>query len=295
MGLFIGSLVGAMAQIVPYAIVLLSGVTMALMAWRQEGGFDVILVMIGMLIGAWFGVMAAVIPIGVAIFVSIIVAVMLWRTQGVADGGPTSTLTMVLFIMVGVGFLWSGSYQDFCNPQNLPGFDACLNPGVSGYITAYQGCINDCTVTTFTFLGNSPFGYLLSGNFVGFIYSFYNPSLQTPFSFGSIFDVVSSLISFAVGAILLVLGSGIGVEAQAATIGGQISPDDSGTRLFQSMGIGLLIWGAVTFFLAGSTAWFNYIGFGLGEVGGFASAGAIYLMFITIYTYELYRQAKTYL
>jgi hypothetical protein len=306
-GLFIGSLVGAMAQIVPYAFVLLSGMTVALMGWRQEGGFDVILVMIGLLIGTLFGAMAAVIPFGVAIFVGCVLAIMIWRTQGVAEGGPTSTLTMVLFIMISVGFLWSGTYQDFCNPANVPGFNACLTPGVSGYITAYQGCVNDCSITAFTFLGNSPFAYLLTGDFTGFISQFIGGFAgvpggvagQTVINWSSLFSILGALVTFAIGILLFILGSGIGVqingEVLASGAGAAITPVDSGTRLYQSLGIGLILWGSVTFTLAGSTAWFGYIGFGLGNLGVVVGFGALYIMFITVFTFELYRQAKTYL
>lgn len=294
-GLFIGSLIGAMAQIVPYGLIILTAVGMSLLAWRLEGDIDTVLVMVGMLIGSLFGNMASVIPYGVTLFLGALLAVMIWRTQGSgpALAGPTSTIGLILFMVVSVGLLWNGTYQDFCNPNFITGFDACLTPGASGYITAWQGCVTTCTINAVNVFGNSPFAYLISGDFVGFVSAFFSGS-QSAFNLGSL-GALGSLVTFAIGAILLVLGSGIGVslgaEALTAGLTAGIQPNDAGSRVFQSLGISWILWAFATG-IALSGGWFQYVGFGLGS----ATVGAgdlIYLMLFTVYTFEAYRQGKS--
>lgn len=285
-GLFIGCLVGAMAGIIPYGFVLFSGMGMALMAWRQEGGFDVIMVMLGLLVGSLFGNMASVIPYGVTVFIAIILAVMVWRTEGSGDSqsGPTSTFTLILFLFVSVGLLWSGTYIDFCNPM-LGASNVCLSPPSAGYITAYMGCVHDCAITGFSFFANSPFTFLLNGNIIGFIQSFFAAGAQSPIPF------FGSLASIAIGAVLLFMGLGLNGSAEVLGSGVSLGENDTGTRLMQSLGIGLLLWGFITSPIIGLESFFTYIGFGL---GGAIGSGILYIMFTIIYTFELYRQAKSY-
>ena len=311
LGLFIGSIIGAMAQIVPYALVLFTGMGVAVLGWRQDGSVSIFVMMLGLLVGSLFGNMASVMPYGVTIFLAVVMIVMVWRTQGggMQTSGPTSTIALILFIIVSVGFLWNGTYQDFCNPNFIAGFDACLNPQASGYITAWQGCVNSCAISPFTLFGNSPFAFLLNGDFIGFLQSLIKGG-QSVIQIGGIFSVVGSLITFIVGAILLFLGSGIGLEATAATVGGTINENDAGTRTYQSLGLGLILWSLVTGLIF-SGAWFQYIGFGIGSVGTpsslggpstitingivtqLAAGGSLYVLFLMVYTYELYRQGKT--
>ena len=284
-GLWVGSVVGAMAQIVPYSMVLLLGMGMALLAWRQEGSADSLMVMVGLLIGSLFGNMGSIMPYGVTIFLAVVTAAMVWRSQGGSlSSSPTTTVALILFLIVAVGFLWSGTYLDFCNPQLVLAYNACLNPGASGYITAWAGCVNDCAITPFTFLGTSPLAFLASGNLIGFIQSFFQIGSQSPVSF------VAGFITIAAALVFLLLGTGLGINLQVLIgTGGGVQPNMQGTRLFQALGTGLLIWSAVTTFIFGFGAIFSYIGFGL---GGGVGGGAIYIMFVTLYTYELYEQGR---
>lgn len=291
-----GALIGAMAQIVPYAFVLLLAFGVSLLAWRQEGDLDILMIMLALLIGSLFGNMASVTPYGVTIYLAVVMATMLWRTQGggISTSGPTSTIALILFLIVSVGFLFNGTFTDFCNPTGSG--DVCLNPGTSGYITAWSGCVSTCTITAFTFLGASPFAFLLSGDLLGFLSSLFGGFGQSGLQLGDtgnfFWSIISGIITAAVGAILLFLGSGIGVQADILASGAAITPNDPGTRIYQSLGIGLLLWAVFTSFVFNFGQLFSYIGFGLGAASGLGG-GALYLMLLTTYTYELYRQGKT--
>ena len=231
LGVFIGSVIGAMAQIIPYAFILLSGMSVVILGWRQEGSVSVILIMVGLLVGSAFGNMASVTPYGITIFLGVLLAMMIWRTQGgqASTSGPTSTIALILFIILSMGFLWNGTFQDFCNPTFSPTINACLSPSTTGYITAWQGCVSTCTISAFTFLGQSPLGYLLNGDFLGFIGAFFSLGFQSPFTVGGFISFVASIFTLVIGGVLLVLGSGIGVSANLQVLigtggGGPSSP-----------------------------------------------------------------------
>ena len=294
LGLFLGSLIGAMAQIIPYALVLLTGMGVVVLAWRQEGSITLIVVVFGLLIGSLFGNMGAIMPWGVTVFLAIILGVMIWKSQAAGDatGDPTSALTLILLIITGVGLLFNGTNADFCNPNNVPGFNACLTPQPSGYITAYQGCVQTCAITAFAFLGNSPLTFILNGDFLGFFNTFIR-GFQTSFILGDLsnffWSIISGILAAAIGAILLFLGAGVGVQADILASGGSITPNEAGTRLFQSLGIALVVWAAVTSLIFGFGQWFAYIGFGL---GGGIGGGALYVMFLVYYCYQAYLQGK---
>jgi hypothetical protein len=300
LGLWIGALIGAMAQIVPYGLFLLSAIVVSVLAFRQDGSSSLIVILVGLLAGSAFGSMSSVVPFGVTIFLALTLAVMLWKTQGggMSIAGPTSAIALVLYIIVSVGFLFNGTNLDFCNPTLTVGFNACLNPSSSGYITAYQGCINNCAITAFTFLGNSPLAFLLTGDFVGFITSLFTGA-QSAFNGGNagnfFWSIIAGIVTAVTGAILVFLGSGIGIQASVVASGGSLTPNEAGTRTAQSFGIGLLLWSALTTLIFGFGQFFGYLGFGLGSGTGVGAAGggAIYITFLMYYVYQLYLQGKT--
>jgi len=176
-----------------------------------------------------------------------------------------------LLIISVVGVFYLGTYPDFCI---VNGKDICANPAnwVNGVPTQWQGCQSTCTLSPLTFFQGTIFSFLINGDFIGFVKAFFNPSAQTAIS----------VLSLVAGVVLLIIGLGVGFAAQALATGASFQVNDQGTKLAQSFGINLIIWGAIFGFFGG---WVNTLGF------GFAVLTSVFLT--TIFSYGAWQQARS--
>jgi hypothetical protein len=119
-------------------------------------------------------------------------------------------------------------------------------------IPTFNGCASGCSLSTINFLPDgNPFSRLLKyGDFFGFVTGWFS-SPQTGLS----------ILSIAIGVILIVMGLQLNIDMTILGSGIKIGTGTQGARLAQSFGIGLLMWGLVTSIFTG---WFDNLGFGLG-------------------------------
>lgn len=185
-------------------------------------------------------------------------------------GSHKDLIYVPLLLLITMGLFYNFTYADMCQ---VSGKDVCANPvaWVNGNPTSYNGCVVDCAVTPINFLTSSPFSFLATGDIIGFVTAF----------FSSPQSVISVLSLFA-GVVLLLMGLGIGFSAQALASGASIQFNEQGTRLAQSFGIGLILWGAISTAFGG---WFNAFGFGLGLI--------LNVLLLMLYTVGLYDDARS--
>ncbi len=112
------------------------------------------------------------------------------------------------------------------------------------------------------FSSSSPLLLLLTGQF-DVLWSL----LQAPSADWSILTVLISIIT-GIFMLLLSLGITVGGSAEAATVGvsNSFGINEQGTKLIQTLGIGLLIWGIATGALGGWESYFNNIASGIGSL-----------------------------
>src|SRR5947209_2461150 len=176
-----------------------------------------------------------------------------------------------LLIISIVGIFYLGTYPDFCI---VNGNDVCANPAnwTNGVPTQWQGCQTTCSLVSNSFFQGTIFGFLVTGDFVGFVKAFFNPSAQTAIS----------VLSLVAGLVLLVIGLGIGFGAQALASGATFQVNDQGTKLAQSFGINLVIWGVIFGLFGG---WIGTLGFGFSLL--------VSVLFTTTFVYGAWQQARS--
>lgn len=289
--MFEGSVIGAMANTVPFQVVLACAMVVSLMVWRsQKSSFFIFTILFSGMIGGGFGALAKIIPWGFTIFFGIQLVVYFWRTgSGTGNGGSLPALIAIPFyIFISVGLFYNNSYADFCL---LNGIDVCSNPAnwVNGFPTIWAGCINTCAITPLSFLGSSVFSSFVlaatNADYVGLITSFFT-GVQS--SIGSILQFIITIVSLTVGVILLMIGLGIGFSASVLASGFGITVNEAGTRFAQSFGTGLIMWSIVYGVFGG---WLTAFGGGLSWGGVFSASLVVF--FATMVFYGLYVQGKT--
>lgn len=131
-------------------------------------------------------------------------------------------IMLIPLLLIVFGGILNGASADFNN-----------NTG-NGFANNWQGCVSTCTVGnvfTQTLFSSSIFAPLIKGDFFGFVFSF--------FSVGNQSNV--SLITLVIGAVLVALGSGVSIQA----FGTGFTITDSATRMYQSLGIDLLLYALI--------------------------------------------------
>lgn len=291
LGLWIGAMSGAMADVLPYQIWLMLTILLAIAAWRIQG--DLVfhhIVMVFLIIGSFLGSIGNIIPYGVFIFLSIIEAILAWRDgSGTMQRSSLNSMIGIPFLLIiSVGMFVNFTYADFCGVVS-PGVsgDVCADPGnwVHGFPTIWSGCFQDCGLSPANFFANSIISVFITAaetgnhNYLGLIQAFFNSASQSS-------SVILTIITITIGAMLLLLGLGVGFTGQLLASGFGITVDDAGTRQAQSMGIGLILFGAL------------FGNFGVWMLGSFGGKfgitfGISFLVFMfTMVFYGLYIQGK---
>lgn len=72
-------------------------------------------------------------------------------------------------------------------------------------------------------------------------------------------------IGFIAGIVFLILGLGLGLNVQIFTTGFGLTPDSQGTKLMQSLGIGLVTWSFI--YSEFGASWLPFLPFNLGTIG----------------------------
>lgn len=195
---------------------------------------------------------------------------------------PTSLFVLIVLINIALGLFYAGSFTDVCRAGFTSGADGCTDPTVwgNGVPTNFVGCVWTCSINLVTIFGSSIYFNAINAlfpgggqpaDFIGFISSV----ILTPQGIVNIFATLAAVV-------LILIGLGIGGSINALTFGTSFQINDSGTRLAQSMGFGLLIFVAVNAVFGGWTA----------SLGTFIGTGVSFLM-LTVAGYALYLQAKT--
>ena len=174
-GLFEGSLIGAMANVMPFQVVLACAAFMSLTVWRQSKvSFFPLMILVGGLAASGLGSMSNIIPWGMALFFAVQIPVYAWKSGSGASGlsNIPSLITVPFYIIISVGLFYGSSYSDFCI---VNGNDVCSDPAnwVRGFPTIWAGCVNTCVITPFTLLKASVFSSFINsaatGDYVGFV------------------------------------------------------------------------------------------------------------------------------
>ena len=176
-----------------------------------------------------------------------------------------------LLVISVVGVFYLGTYPDFCI---VSGNDVCANPAnwTNGVPTQWQGCQTTCSFSPISFFKGTIFGFLATGDFIGFVQSFFAPSAQTAIS----------VLSLVAGVVLLIIGLGIGFSAQALATGASFQVNEQGTKLAQAFGINLILWGVIFGLFGG---WIGTLGFGFSLL--------VSVLFTTIIVYGTWQQARS--
>jgi hypothetical protein len=289
-GLFVGALIGAMANVTPFQIVVFCAMLVDVAVWRQTHfSLFPFFILFGLFIGGIFGVLSNSIPWGVPIFFGIQMGAMVWRGSGtLGSSGGISLVTIPLYTILSIGLFYNNTYADFCI---LNGADVCNEPAnwVKGFPTIWAGCVSTCSLTPFSILGSSIFSSFINsaatGDYVGLITGFFTGT-QSIFG-GGFFQLISTILVLAAGIVLVMIGLGIGFSAQLLASGFGITINEAGTRFAQSFGIGLIIWSVVFGAFGG---WFSVFGSGLTWGGVFSTTMVI--LFATASFYGFYIQGK---
>ena len=294
-GMFEGSLIGAMANTVPMQVVIVMAMMVSLVIWRaQRVSFFVFTVLLSGVVGGAFGSLGQIIPWGFTEFMMIQLVVYFWRSGSFGlpgGGGLVSMIAIPFYIMISVGIFYNGAYPDFCFQQVTGGhIDVCANPGqwVNGFPTIWAGCVSTCSITSFSIFGSSIFSNFISsaaqGDYVGMITGLFTGS-QT--GLGGILGFISTILTFTIGLVLVLLGLGIGFNASALASGFGIQINEAGTRFAQSFGVGLIMWSLV---FGGFQGWFS--AFGTGFTWGSVFGTSLIIFFATMVFYGYYIQGK---
>jgi len=189
---------------------------------KARGYVLTLFLMLALSIGAMIGAFANVFPLPLMILVWAGFFVMAIRAS--ANMKPY-TIMLLPIIVITLGGLLFGASPDFVN-----------NTG-NGFPNNWQGCQSSCSVanTLISIVTASVFGQLLKGDFFGFFASLFNPGAQT----GLAFNFLTSIAFIGFGLLLIVLSTGISVQA----FGSGFSLNDTATRMAQSLGITLLLLG----------------------------------------------------
>lgn len=282
LGLWEGAIIGAMANVTPFQVVLACSMLLSVAVWRQiRVSFFALFVLLGTLGGAAFGSLSNIMPWGVTLFVAIQLVVYLWKMGGGASGigSVGSLVTVPLYVIISVGLFYNNSYPDFCLNNTI---DVCANVGswVNGFPTIWQGCISTCSPTAFTFFGSSIFSTFIqaamNGDYIGMIIGLFTGP-----------QTVITGLSLVFGTILLLIGLGIGFTANVLATGIGIQVNEAGTRAAQSFGVVLIMWGIVYGAFGG---WFGGFGSGLSWGGVFSTS--LIILFATMVFYGGYIQGK---
>jgi hypothetical protein len=135
----------------------------------------------------------------------------------------------------------------------------------------WQGCVDTCNITTFNIFSGSIFEALFTGDYTGFISNLFTSS-QSAVSF----------LSITAGLVLVLIGLGIGGAFSFLGSGFSFNVNEAGTRLAQTVGVGLLLWGSVTALFGG---WQDVLGFGVGLT--------LNITLITMFVLGLFFEAKS--
>jgi hypothetical protein len=113
--------------------------------------------------------------------------------------------------------------------------------------------IMTCDVPLQILSTNTPLFSLLTGDFTGFFTYLTAPTLTG----------LGSLVSFILGAILLIFSFVSIASAQVLSTGGSFGISDQGAKMVQGIGVGLLVWGTALQF---EGAWISSLPLGLGTL-----------------------------
>lgn len=257
LGLWVGAIVGSMAQVIPYQVDILLTMALAVVIWiPAQATFNEYLLTAGVGAAGVLGALTSYIPWGVGFCSFILFAILLWRSFGIGYGRIRSVSQLILiplFVLLFTAVFYNLSYVDFCQAGVIGGSNYCTNIAgwSSGYATNYAGCISTCTFTTFSLFGSSAFAnFFATGNFVSLFTAF----LTAPTG-------IVSILSFILGAVLLLLATGIGVSFGGSILAtggsGGIQENPQGTKMAQSLGVGLIVYGAIS---AAFGFWFSIFG-----------------------------------
>ena len=287
-GAFEGSFIGAMANVMPFQVVMGLAMMVSLLVWRsQKSSFYIAVIMAAAVTGGGFGAIGGIIPWGFSIFFAIQLVVYLWRTGSSAGAGSLPSLIAVPFyIFISVALFYNNAYADFCfiYPGVGAHVDVCQNTSawVNGFPTIWAGCVNTCNITPLSFLGSSVFSNFIqaatTGDYIGLISGLFAPSAQT---------VITGL-TLIFGTLLLLVGLGIGFSANVLASGLGITVNEAGTRAAQSFGITLIMW---SIFFGGFGGWFTAFGTGLNWGGVLSTSLIVFLA--TMVFYGAYVQGRT--
>ncbi len=276
-GLFLGSIIGAMANVMPFQVVLACAIFVDVIMWRQQHvSFFVFFLLAGITTAGVVGVTANAIPWGIPLFFAIQLVVYAWKTGGSVGGTLISTIAVPVYIIISVGLFYNNTYNDFCMANSV---DVCANVGSwqFGFPTVWAGCVTTCQFSVLSVFGSSIFSTFiqasLNGDFVGMIQALFIPSFQSTISF----------ISLLIGLAMLAIGLGVGMTA--VTFGFTIN--DEGTRLSQSMGITLIMW-SLSYGAFGK--WF--FAFGTGATWGGVFSVSLTVFFAVMIFWGGYIQGK---
>lgn len=292
LGLFVGSIIAGMADVMPYQFILFAVIGLVITAWvEHDSSLATLAIEAGLLVGGIGGAMSATLSFGVALVVAIVLVITVIKSTGTL-GNRTATIgnlvILPLLAIFAAGMFYNFSYVDFCTGGVMGGADVCANPAtwLNGYPTNWTGCISTCGISAFSIFGSSIFsnfiasGAASNGDYVGLMLSLFNIAIQSPL------PTIATVLSIAIGTVLVLLSLGIGVSGNVLATGLGITINEAGTRLAQSYGIGLIIWGLI---FAGFGFWTTAVFQG---TFGLALGATLLIGFATAYFYGLYLQGK---
>lgn len=238
-GVTIGSLFGTMDNIIPFGFTFGMFIFLFLCVWK--GVSLVAFSFLGMAWGSVIGAMGNVVPFDFVTLTWVgVFMVQLLDDAGVPQGGRINSTRLFILPLV---LLTIGGVINTAAP------DFAVTNSTSSFATGWNGCVTTCNIasgglstlfgsTLFFPLTTSPPNLCCStASFIGGL-------------FGSL-NGITSVLSAAVGIVLILLGLGVGGTVSVLVASFGININDAGARLCQALGFAMVLY-SVTNLVFGS-------------------------------------------